>query len=334
MKNGVLCCVAMIVLLSLCSPINAVTRYKITNLGNAGGTCSWPQAISENGMVAGYFQTSSGTCHACVWQGGKVRDLGGFGSASTYATGINNSGQVCGRSSDGHALFWDSNGVVTDIGKSGTFCHASAINNQGHVVGKADGGFIWKNGTRTMIAGATCGLNDLDQVTGTTGSTKAFLWENGHTNVIGTLPGVAYSHGWGINDSGEVVGTSGADLNYGRAFLWKNGTMTDLGTLGGNHSVAYDINGCEQIVGMATVTDSFEAFLWESGHMYQLSTLVNGYSGYMGNAIAINDAGQIVGYGGAIHSFLLTPIVPEPSSILALICGLGGLSGMVWRRKR
>ena len=51
-------------------------------------------------------------------------------------------------------------------------------------------------------------------------------------------------------------------------------------------------------------------------------------------ALSINNAGQIVGYGthdGKQAAFLLTPI-PEPSTILALLCGVGGLA--FWRRRR
>jgi len=39
--------------------------------------------------------------------------------------------------------------------------------------------------------------------------------------------------------------------------------------------------------------------------------------------------GAVALYGGAA----LAP-VPEPSSLLALLCGLGGLGGMIWRRNR
>jgi probable HAF family extracellular repeat protein len=46
---------------------------------------------------------------------------------------------------------------------------------------------------------------------------------------LGALPGDADSLAFGVNDRGQVVGTSiGATL---RAFLWQNGVMTDLNTL-------------------------------------------------------------------------------------------------------
>lgn len=48
---------------------------------------------------------------------------------------------------------------------------------------------------------------------------------------LGSLGGTAYAEALGINDSGEVVGTSETSLG-GRAFLWtKAGGMRDLNSL-------------------------------------------------------------------------------------------------------
>jgi probable HAF family extracellular repeat protein len=53
-----------------------------------------------------------------------------------------------------------------------------------------------------------------------------------------------------------------------------------------------------------------------------------------GEALGINISGQIVGSSttgaGNGHACLWEP-VPEPSAILALLCGLGGLA---WRRRK
>lgn len=46
----------------------------------------------------------------------------------------------------------------------------------------------------------------------------------------------------------------------------------------------------------------------------------------------MNDDGRWLGFGGMGNSSLPVP-APEPSSLLSLLCGLGGISGM-WLRRR
>ena len=49
---------------------------------------------------------------------------------------------------------------------------------------------------------------------------------------LGTLGG-QNSFAFGINNLGQIVGTSELESGQSRAFLWENGEMMDLGTLGG-----------------------------------------------------------------------------------------------------
>ena len=66
----------------------------------------------------------------------------------------------------------------------------------------------------------------------------AFLWTNGGARDLGTLDGDMVSWGYGINDKGQVVGTSASEPSAGkpldgfkcpcRAFIWENGQMTNL----------------------------------------------------------------------------------------------------------
>ena len=70
--------------------------------------------------------------------------------------------------------------------------------------------------------------------------------------------------------------------------------VTDLGTLGGKfYTRAYSMNNRGQVVGASKRNDSgkHQAFLWEDGVMKDLGTLGRSVS----SAVAINDAGQIVG---------------------------------------
>ncbi|AKB35468.1 hypothetical protein MSSAC_0878 [Methanosarcina siciliae C2J] len=67
---------------------------------------------------------------------------------------------------------------------------------------------------------------------------------------LGTLPGKSSSIAYGINNKGQVVGTSQTDTGETDAFLWQNGVMTDLGALSGiSGSGAYEINENGQILG-------------------------------------------------------------------------------------
>jgi probable HAF family extracellular repeat protein len=59
----------------------------------------------------------------------------------------------------------------------------------------------------------------------------------------------------GINNSGEVVGTSYDASGNFLGFVYKNGQMHALGTLGGLWSQAYAINDLGQITGIAYTKD-------------------------------------------------------------------------------
>jgi len=109
-----------------------------------------------------------------------------------------------------------------------------------------------------------------------------------------TVVGAADSAAYGINASGQVVGsltTSGGDQH---AFLYNNLATLDLGTLGGTTSVAWSINDAGQVVGgAASVAGDQRPFSYAGGTMVDLGTL----GGPSGHAISINNQGQIVGVG-------------------------------------
>jgi len=157
---------------------------------------------------------------------------------------------------------------------------------------------------------------------------------------LGSIDGWTNSDAGSINDIGQVVGmayTSQASTKS-QGFLYSGGTITYLGSLPGyTNSYGRDINNMGQVVGNVTnAENSLErAILYENGTMTDLNTLIDPTLKWnLKIAYAINDSGQIVGYGSngsQNHAFLLTP-VPEPSTFILL--GIGFISLMLYTRRK
>lgn len=297
-----------------------------------GGNYSAGLGINNSGQVTGDFTIAGDQQYrAFLYSGGTMHDLGTLGIGPyngdfSEGQGINASGQIAGWSNVvgngiAHAFLWSpttpngTSGTMQDLGTLGGDNSAAAgINDSGWVTGNSD--------------------TNLDA------ASHAFLY-NGTTMLdLGSLTGpTGYSSGLAINDSGQVTGLSyisgGAAYH---AFLYSGGTMNDLGTLGGTDSEADGINASGQIVGDSSTTGNADdhAFLYTGGQMYDLNTLISPSSGWdLREAYAINDSGQITGYGtidGETHAFLLTEgPVPEPSTfVLALV----GLPAVFFLRRR
>jgi probable HAF family extracellular repeat protein len=161
-------------------------------------------------------------------------------------------------------------------------------------------------------------------VVGTLLNGRALIGIDGLKLDLGTLGGKNSWMNWGeINDFGQIVGYSetavpdpnGEDVcTFGthltcRPFLWQFFHMSALPTLGGNNGQASAINNRGQIVGFAedgTVDSSCPAnktnnrtqlpVLWENGKAKAKALPTGNDPG--GNALWINDKGQIVGFTG------------------------------------
>ncbi len=220
-----------------------------------------------------------------------ITDLGTLGGTISTANGINASGQVVGyaytAAGDRHAFLY-SNGTMTDLDTlGGTLSIANGINASGQTVGQANPSVF----------------------------RHACLYSNGTMTDLGTLGGTN-SAAAGINASGQVVGSAQVPDGNFHAVLYSNGTVTDLGTLGRNESEANGINASGQVVGNAATPAGFQfqhAFLYSNGTMTDLNTLIPANSGWvLQGAQAINDSGEIVGYGvnpqgQDYHGFIAVP---------------------------
>ena len=157
--------------------------------------------------------------------------------------------------------------------------------------------FIWKNGVMSdlgTIEGYNMGdakaINNNEIVVGlihvknNISSWRAVLWEKGTITTLVETTSIAN----GINDLGQIVGAFKNNAGEWRAFIWENGTATDLGIEGG---YAIDINNNNQIVGR-TLLGHNSPFLLEDGNVTDLSLPEE----YTGQASAINNKGEIVGF--------------------------------------
>lgn len=128
---------------------------------------------------------------------------------------------------------------------------------------------------------------------------------------LGSLGGLK-SWGLGMNDSGDVVGTSRTEADDTHAFLWTSSTgMIDLNDLidptsGWILARAWDVNNNGQIVGDGFLNGEPRAFrLTLPGTVEDLGTF-----GGVTWAYAINDSGEVAGYSrdgaGIFRAFLYT----------------------------
>lgn len=266
--------------------------------------------------------------HAFVYAGGSVASIA-TGSSTSWATGINDAGQVTGTVAaftigGAHSAFLYANGNTTLVDPDFPFAAANfgnAINNAGVIAGTYAYGGHWSNPDRA-----------------------AFTYDGSSPRSHGTLGGTI-SEALDINDAGAFVGWS---LNYEGdtelALLYSERYgMMDIGSLGGQSSRALGLNNAGWVVGMSDIGGAerfdYHAFLYHDGAMLDLNTLVASAGDWrLVSAEDVNDAGQILAracqYGSgdcrAVRLDLVSA-VPEPATYALL---LGGLVLLIARGRR
>jgi probable HAF family extracellular repeat protein len=313
--------------------------------GSTSVTATTGYAVNSSGTVAGWGLNSSGGQQAFVSTTGGLTGLPLGSGTESYAYGINDAGTVVGNTYIGgqsNATIWTSSGATL----LGANTYATAINNSGEVTGSNGQAFVVVDGQVQSLAtlsglewSAAYGINDAGEAVGdgelSNGTFRGLIWSpDGTVVLLGTLGG-ASSQATGVNSNGEVVGFASLASGYQHAFSMVDDMMIDLGTLGGS-SYAYGINSSGEIVGYSYLTDGAQdAFLYVNGSMLDLNSLLPANSGWvLEEAFGINDSGQITGmglYDGRLTAFLMTDpgglgsvaAVPEPSAVFVIAAGIG-----------
>jgi probable HAF family extracellular repeat protein len=327
----------------------------MTDIGKTGlgGPNSYAGTANEFGQVGGQAETSVkdpnkenfcgyGTglqCLVFTWQfGGAMTPLPTLGGTNSAFGWMNNVGEIAGTAENSQK----------DPACPGTV----AVNGTGPQVLDFEA-VIWgpKPGQirpLSPLAGDTVsmgfGINDYGEVVGASGTCAntiipgfpgaphAVLWEkDGSAHDLGNLGGTVNTAilgpgnvAFAINNRGEVTGQS--DLvgnNTFHPFLWTKATgMLDLGVLPGDLvGAGTAMNNRGEVVGASVsapgpASGNPRAFVWKQGVMTDLNTLIPANSPlYLMTSFAINDAGEIVGFGmtegGDLHGFLATPTSSE-----------------------
>jgi probable HAF family extracellular repeat protein len=295
-------------------------HYKLIDMGTFGGPSSyffngmdgiligqgtavgWADTSTPDPFPAFPFNPDGYVSHAFQWRAGNLADLGALTSGvSSQAVWITANGLIAGNSQNGQvdplfpgfpenrAVFWR-DGQITDLGtiEGGNESFVNTASSSGQVVGIA--------------------MNAVPDAYNINGpgffptESRAFLWQNGATQDLGTLGTGTDANATFINEAGQIVGVSYINTTPNPTtgvptidpFLWESGKMTDLGTLGGTIGSPSGFNNRGDVVGGSNLAGDVYShpFFWsKKTKMTDLGTL----GGNTGVVNWINDKGDIAG---------------------------------------
>src|SRR5215204_4709720 len=226
----------------------------------------------------------------------KVQDLGTLGGSHSWASAINDPGQVVGYSNlagdQNYHAFLYKDGKMTDLGTlGGTSSEAKGINISGQVVGWSDNSSGERRGFLYDSANGMKDLNDL--IPADSGWT---IYEAAGINTDGQIA----ASSWGNTQPDPNIVCdywSGSGPAAGAALVLSPTTtadyeVQDLGNLGGYYSRATSINNSSKVVGFsyAAPCGGGQPFFYDESADPKMQGLS------MHEARGLNNTGKVVGY--------------------------------------
>jgi probable HAF family extracellular repeat protein len=278
------------------------------------------EAVNARGDIAASVQMSPSTSSAShairVTAEGTLHDLGTLGGDSSYAFGINSTGDVSGWSYNSagvpRAFVARAGGIITELGSLAGASAASfggEINDAGQIAGHSD----------TAIMDVS----------------HAFRYTPG-VGIVDLSPDAPYNtRAEAINANGQVVGNLIVDGAL-HAYRYTDGVgMVDLDTVPTSNSAAFGVNTRGEVVGYMFREQGLRAFVYrDDGGMVDLNTVTNVAAGWvLSAAFGINDAGEIVGQALVDGEELprAFKLVPEPAdSTPPVISSASASPSRVW----
>jgi probable HAF family extracellular repeat protein len=300
-------------------------------VNDAGTVTGWadtsaldPYRFSGNSYAPFCFNADCYVSHAFEWRSGSKTDLGvlpgGLNSATSW---VSANSLIAGTSQNGdadpldpgfpedRAVLWRDEKII-DLGTlpGGNYeSGAESVNSRGQVVGWA-----FNTVPDAYSMGVWSPIYNQFMPYPYPYQTRAFLWQDGAMQDLGTLGSGTDAFAMQINEQRQVIGISytsatpnpvitgcsgggaagGAMLPTQDPFLWENNEMTDLGTLGGTCGFPSWINNRGEVVGLSDLAGDAEVhpFLWtKDTGMRDLGTL----GGTFGVTQMISNSGKAVG---------------------------------------